>query len=558
MVQLCQQAPTMIKREMAKTFAEALKASLENRLIPIDDDSDEENEKRLAELADEKPWDRLPYNVLVNVCRFLQGKDRSRMAFVCRAWNEATKNPSLWRSHVFYLYSNNEAPRGLSWLSTRVNHLRHATIMCFGNFDRYRDQFLKALQRANLLDLDINGTAYWWSATTGRANCSRVVAKIVRLLKTQRKLVGFQMRQAMLDFKTGMGVLDAVSVASGDTLLRLGLEDFFGDDIVLNVPSMPEKFTECIMKFPKLNDLTINYEYLTDNLLHWLAQTGKDRVNQLNVVSWLTNIPVPIVSRQAWGQVAKHSEVRVYLILQNIRSIREVTDAILLPEIPMHRLDLVGIAALGNDNVQDIILMLQHISDCYGKTLAEFRLWSDNDVCEEIEDAILQLLRKTPHLLYLDLHMDVQAQLLGTICNLQTKKVIKLKTLRMARSLTDFIEFEVFRQEVRTWFPILKNLNLDFHIRAESAPSHSAWNEYVYIIADSAGIVDSADDKSLVGDLCESNSSNNSSNIVISVSNHTLACKTVTDNSMEIYENMCTVTSNRNRVHKQRETTVEY
>ncbi|KAK0062388.1 F-box only protein 39 [Biomphalaria pfeifferi] len=501
----------MIKREMAKTFAEALKASLETRLIVVDD-SDEEEEKRLMKQAEQKPWECLPYNVLVNICRFLQGKDRSRMALVCRSWYEATKNPSLWRSYVFYLYSNNEAPRGLSWLSTRVNHLRHATIMCFGNFDRYRDKFLRALHHASLLNLDINGAAYWWSASTGRATCDTVVAKIVRLLKTQRRLMGFQMRQAMLDFKTGMGVLDAIAAASGNTLLRLGLEDFFGDDIVLNVPSMPERFAQGIMKFPNLNDLTINYEYLTDSLLQWLAQTGKKKSVQLNVVSWLTNIPVPIVSRHAWAQVATQSDVRVYLILQNIRSIREVTDAILLPEIPLHRLDIVGIAALGNDNVQDIILMLQHIGDCYGKTLSGFRLWSDNDVCEEIEESILQLLRKTPQLTYLDLHMDVQAQFLGILCTLQTKKSIHLKTLRMARSLTDFVEFEGFRHEVRTWFPVLRELNLDFHIRAESAPNHSAWNEYVFIIADVAGIVDSAEDKFQAEDTFSDSSNNNITN----------------------------------------------
>ncbi|CAL1527075.1 unnamed protein product, partial [Lymnaea stagnalis] len=186
-------------------------------------------------------------------------------------------------------------------------------------------------------------------------------ARIVRLLKTQRRLVGFQMRQAMLDFNTGMGVLDAVAVSSGVTMLRLGLEDFFGDDIVLNVPSMPERFTRCIMNFPHLNDLTINYEYLTDNLLNWLTQMGKERTVHLNVVSWLTNIPVPIVTRHAWSNMARFSDVRVYLILQNIRSIREVTDAILLPEIPMHRLDLVGIAALGTENVQDMIAMLHHV-----------------------------------------------------------------------------------------------------------------------------------------------------------------------------------------------------
>ena len=37
----------------------------------------------------------------------------------------------------------------------------------------------------------------------------------------------------------------------------------------------------------------------------------------------------------------------------------------------------------------------------------------------------------------------------------------------------------------------------DFHVRAESAPDHSARNDYVFIIADKAGIMDSEDDSYL-------------------------------------------------------------
>ncbi|XP_059144784.1 uncharacterized protein LOC131931959 [Physella acuta] len=493
---------------METTFAEALKTSLAPRLLIVEDDSEDDSVE-----AESQPWDCLPYNVLVKICSFLQGRDRCKMAQVCTTWNEATKNPTLWRNHVFYLYSNSEAPRGLSWLSSRVHYLQNATIMCFGNFDRYRDKFLRALQRADLLNLDINGTAYWWSATPGKSTCTRVIARIIRLLKTQRRLVGFQMRQAMLDFAMGMDLLDAIAASSGDSLLRLGLEDFFGDDIVLSSPSVPERFTRCMMRFPNLNDFTINYEYLTDHLLNWLTEIGRNRVIHLNVVSWLANIPIPIVSRQAWSAMSRFSNVRVYLILQNIRSIKDVTRAVLLPGIPMYRLDLVGIAALGDEDVQDMVDMLQHVSASYAQTIAGFRMWSDNNVCEEIETAILNMLEKTTSLTYLDLHMDVHAQFMGTLCTLQMKKVIKLQTLRLARSLTDYLEFEGFRREVKQWFPFLKQMKIDFHIRAESAPNHSAWNEYVFIIADTAGIVDSEEDSAPTSGNQNANNKNNNNSI---------------------------------------------
>ncbi|CAL1527076.1 unnamed protein product [Lymnaea stagnalis] len=79
----------------------------------------------------------------------------------------------------------------------------------------------------------------------------------------------------------------------------------------------------------------------------------------------------------------------------------------------------------------------------------------------------------------------------------------------MARSLTDYVEFEGFRREVKAWFPVLKEMKLDFHIRAESAPNHSAWNEYVFIIADTAGIVDSEEDKYNISDNISTNNNNN-------------------------------------------------
>ena len=78
------------------------------------------------------------------------------------------------------------------------------------------------------------------------ATCGQVVARISRLVKTQRRLQGFQMRQAMLPFRLGMGVLASVLVASGQTLHRLGLEDFFGDQMTFSVPTMPVRFTKMV------------------------------------------------------------------------------------------------------------------------------------------------------------------------------------------------------------------------------------------------------------------------------------------------------------------------
>ena len=81
---------------------------------------------------------------------------------------------------------------------------------------------------------------------------------------------------------------------------------------------------------------------------------------------------------------------------------------------------------------------------------------SDNYLCPEIEAAILNLLRKTPKLEFLDLHMEVRCQIISVLCDMLKKRVIRLKTLRLARSLTNFIEFEQFRAEVKACFPVLK------------------------------------------------------------------------------------------------------
>ena len=84
------------------------------------------------------------------------------------------------------------------------------------------------------------------SSLADRATCSRVVARICGLVRTQRRLQGFQMRQAMLPFNLGMGVLAAVHSSSGQTLTRLGLEDFFGDQIPFKLPAMPDRFTKMV------------------------------------------------------------------------------------------------------------------------------------------------------------------------------------------------------------------------------------------------------------------------------------------------------------------------
>lgn len=491
----------------AKGFSDVVKLTWKPRYLILDDDNgDNDNDTVDKPLADEdeivldfKQWAVIPYNFLVSVCRYLHNRDRFSMAQVCRAWREATLNPSLWRSHIFYLYCQHEVPQGMVWLSGRADFLRHATVMCFGTFDHTRQEFLRALQQTDLLDLDINGAAYWWSAAADdNATCSRVVARISRLLKTQRRLRGFQMRQAMLPFRLGMGVLAAVLVASGQTLRRLGLEDFFGDQITFSVPTMPDRFAKMVCQFPLLSELTINYEYLTDGLLCWLSTGEKNKTVQLNLVSWLTSSHRPGVSKEAWARLARSKrDVRVYLILQNIRSISEVRYGILQPEIPMNRLDLVGVAALEQQGTSEIADLLHHIATCYGKSLTGLRLWSDNYQCTEIESAVLNLLRNTPKLSFIDLHMEIRCQIISVLCEMLKSHVIKLKTLRLARSLSNFVEFEQFRTEIKACFPLLKEFVTDFHVRAESAPDHSARNDYVFIIADRAGIIDSEADNYL-------------------------------------------------------------
>ncbi|GFN97419.1 hypothetical protein PoB_002392500 [Plakobranchus ocellatus] len=212
-----------------------------------------------------------------------------------------------------------------------------------------------------------------------------------------------------------------------------------------------------LCKFPHLSELTINYEYLTDGLLLWLATSGEDRTIHLNLVSWLTSSNRPGVSVEAWSALADSKrDVRVYLILQNIRSVSEVHYSILRPEIPMHRLDLVGVAALEPQETKYMVDLLHHIADSYGNTLAGLRLWSDNYMCADIEDAILCLLRKTPKLGYLDLHMELHCKMISVLCDLLKNHVINLHTLRLARSLTNFMEFEQFRGQIQACYPMLK------------------------------------------------------------------------------------------------------
>ncbi|XP_035828108.1 F-box only protein 39-like [Aplysia californica] len=262
-----------------KTYAGALKTFLNVAPVPaymfpssqekqMDIEAEEDH-------GNDKPWHCLPYHILVTICRFLQERERGKMGAVCRSWREASQNPGLWRSHVFYLYSHSEAPRGLSWLQARGHNLRHATVMCLGHFDKPKEQFLRALQRSDLIDLDLNGTAYWWSSSGSVTSAGRVMARIVRLLKTQRQLEGFQMRQAMLDYQTGLGILDTLAVSSGSSIVRLGLEDFFGDDLSSSAHAMPQRFAHTITRFTRLSELTVNYEYLTDELLLWFARTDR-------------------------------------------------------------------------------------------------------------------------------------------------------------------------------------------------------------------------------------------------------------------------------------------
>lgn len=323
------------------------------------------------------------------------------MSHTCTTWHIATRDPSLWKDKQFFLFSKHQVPKNIQWLKNHSKHLRHASIMCFGPFDKKRRQFLKHLKKAHLYSLRLNGTAYWWSSGTNStlnfnipySPDDNVIKTILALIQGQRYLRVFQMQQALFPFHTGMSVLTAISQTHCRVSINLiDLEDFFNcdDEEDSRLPAFEKinrmrSFSSCISTFPNLSELTVNSCFVSKSLLTSFAKNRRRKRVTLNIVSWQVSgdsnsrsqeLTDENVSDETWSGLTRESfPVRVCIKLQNIKHVARLTESVLQPSIPLHRLDLIGLTATDEAVVGQLIDLLKHVKRFYRTTIVAFKVW---------------------------------------------------------------------------------------------------------------------------------------------------------------------------------------
>ncbi|XP_059178468.1 F-box only protein 39-like [Physella acuta] len=285
-------------------------------------------------------WDQTPYLVLLEVFKHLSDKSRCVASQVCRAWNNAFKNPSLWRSKSFVVggpNAQNAAFRAIQFTKLFGHNLQELRITCrhltsstckliIENLEAVF--LLLAASRLRLLvvaELELDRFWRYPNLRTSAAIC------LVNFIQSQSGLEEFAMKSAQFSLQQGVCLLDVLAAASGPKITTLDIEDFFSNQ---NAVGVFGAFKTVLLKFENLSSLALNYCYLSDELMEHLALVLKGRLKRFTIRA-NHDEPGETISNKRWSLLKLACpNLAVYLTMSAIIEVDNVLQ-ILAPSMPL-------------------------------------------------------------------------------------------------------------------------------------------------------------------------------------------------------------------------------
>ncbi|XP_059173769.1 F-box only protein 39-like [Physella acuta] len=243
-----------------------------------------------SQTPDQGAWDEIPYVVLLHIFKHLDSKSRCAASTVCKRWNFAFKNASLWRSVALTiggLNAKHTAFKCIRFLKLFGPHLRELRISCqvlsYSNSllitDTLHAMFLllpeSGLRVLVLDNLEADNHECWRYPRLAAS----LVTSLVNFVDSQRSLEQFSMKSAKFEEQNGIRLLQALGQPSASNLSSLDLEAFFSEHVsVANCAA----FKTALTTFSHVETLALNYWYLSDELMKQMALAFR-RLKRLKV-----------------------------------------------------------------------------------------------------------------------------------------------------------------------------------------------------------------------------------------------------------------------------------
>ncbi|NWX16967.1 FBX39 protein, partial [Aegotheles bennettii] len=361
---------------------------------------------------EQSSWAHLPDVCLRRAFHWLDDRDRSRAALVCKKWNWAMHSGCLWRSRSITFYgrpsrTNTLEIKGALWYVKKFGkYLEHLEIKLSNSYNTTFTQNFQVTVRGLLSHLG-KCNSRLVSLSIKCLELDRLIWKnVVRaqfiknlgtfLKRMSKQLDYLNLKGARVTLEEGCELLNSLSCLTNKSFIsEINIEDFFS----LHLPAYSSTlFHQTMSKFHSLVILTFNYNCISDELLDILREHSAHSLCTLNIKCHIHDPHGQLVWGMSWANLAKRApKLNVNFFFERVMK-HDHLARILLAEIPVRSISLQSCYLSDPDWV--LRPTLTNLLPAYWHVLQELTLELNNDH-ELLDDELLQLILLCKRLLFL-------------------------------------------------------------------------------------------------------------------------------------------------------------
>ncbi|XP_072738003.1 F-box only protein 39 isoform X1 [Ciconia boyciana] len=413
---------------------------------------------------EQSSWAHLPDVCLRHVFHWLDDRDRSQAALVCKKWSWAMYSGSLWRSRTITFYGRpsrahtSEFQSALWYVKKFGKYLEHLEIKLSNPYNTAFTQKFQVTMRgllsrlgkcnSRLVSLSIKylelDRLIWKNLVR-----AQFIKNLATFLKRMSKQLDYlNLKGARVTLEEGCELLNSLSCLTNESFIsEINIEDFFS----LHLPVYSSTlFHQTMSKFHSLVVLTFNYNCISDELLDILREHSAHSLCTLNIKCHIHDPHGQVVWGMSWANLVKRApKLNVNFFFERVMK-HDHLARILLVEIPVRSISLRS--CYFNDPDWTIRPTLANLLPAYWHVLQKLTLELNNDH-ELLDDELLQLILSCKRLLFLKVWAFLSVTFMERLlqnraerkCILTTIKV-RIYTARQETSEEDRLLHDIYRK----------------------------------------------------------------------------------------------------------------
>ncbi|PKK22460.1 F-box only protein 39 isoform X2 [Columba livia] len=392
--------------------------------------------------TEQSSWAYLPDVCLRHVFHWLDDRDRSQAALVCKKWSWAMYSGSLWRSRTIIFYGRPSRARTMEFQSALWyvkkfgKYLEHLEIKLSNPYNTAFTQKFQMTMRGLLSHLGKRNSRLV-SLSIKYLELDRLIWKnVVRaqfiknlatfLKRMSKQLDYLNLKGARVTLEDGCELLNSLTCLTNRSFIsEINIEDFFG----LHLPVYSSTlFHQTMSKFHSLVILTFNYNCISDELLDILREHSAHSLCTLNIKCHIHDPHGQVVWGMSWANLAKRApKLNVNFFFERVVR-HDHLARILLAEIPVRSISLRSCYSSDRDWIMRPTLT--NLLPVYWHILQKLTLELDN--CHELlDDELLQLILSCKRLLFLKVWAFLSVTFMESLLQNRAERKCVLTTIKV-------------------------------------------------------------------------------------------------------------------------------